>query len=1738
MAEAATVIQLIQFSGAVLGCCYKYISKAKNAPKEIQRVIDEISSLKGILEHLKPFADSQEGERFDLLRSLNGKNGSFQACSGTLNEVEKSLEALIEASTVRRRLQWPLEAKKIDEALQSLTAHKTNFILALAGDSAASNILVENSIGEVKLSLLEIQAREEKNRILDWLKGTDPTSNYHAALKKKEIGTCEWLLRSENFQKFALGDNQSMWIHGIPGAGKTVLSSAAIEYLSSTSSNHGQHIAFYYFDFNDHDKQTAIGCLQSLAFQFYQQLDVTPSEISTLFQNCKGAAPSLPQLVRALACLCSQHSTYFLVIDALDECKQNDEDEQRLLVLEALRDIRASATGTLNIFVASRPEADIAREMADLCNISLDIQAALVDEDIRLHVRSCLEKDVRLKRWPKNVKEEIEEKLTTEANGMFRWVVCQLSELRKCLKLPNIRKTLTNLPKTLDATYARILNNIPPLYEREMKTVLILLAFSARPVTIKEVAEATTINMETKSFTVDERFPDPYDIMEFCSSLVSLSEIPNDPQNGKTHKLKECRPAEQLLQFAHFSVKEYILSDHAKNNVPEIFLLNQNLGNRYIAQISLIYLLDFSQGEEVSRLDFDEFPFLAYASLYWIAHLAFDGWMENDSIETFTVKFFDINSQNNILKYLGLNESHRYTRLRKKESSRPRGRQNSKETSLLPLFYISYVGLRLVFQNLLSNERRSKTIKGVFGAALATAASDNHEDVVELLLMEGADPNSPYCGKLLRPLYAAVDTGNPRVIKKLLDAGATIDISSRYDGSVLHRAIEKGNLDAIQLLIDYGHDLYAPSRFHGPPLSCSLLKNQIEVVALLVHNDVDVNVPAVGYFNPLNLACSHAGLETVHLLLDCGADFTLKLPGCQALHNAAERGEIDMMQLLLDRGADINGPSAATYGTPLKAAIQSHVAIAFDFMISNGADINFKGSRSMYPVDQAIFSGNLVAAEKLIKSNAKFGDEALEQAVDYHSKEYLAKLLLDGGADPNADHERYGTILQFSALRSSPKVVEWLLEAGSDPNDIPSGEYGTALQAATYRGQKETVQILLKHGASPNLRCSGEFGNPLQAAINHGDEDIVHLLLDAGASVTAQGGRLGTPLQAAASRGLLNIVILLISKGAHVNHVICGEYGTALNAALAGNHAEVVKFLLDQNANLNTNSPAQHSTVDNIFVEEFKFPIEVAASTGNTHLVQLLLEGGFQLNSNEEACARALKRASDILDITMLEYLIANGANVKRCGALALTQNTNRHDPNRIEKIRLLLKHGANPSGDSAAERTPLSASIHEKQTEITDILIESSADVNIPDTSYNGSALHEAIDRTAIDLVEKLIHKGADVNIRAGHWGTPLTLAIINGDERLYKLLLENGACVNTDPPYGYYGTPLHAAISKGYDKYKIAYDLLDRGANPHTPGLHQTVLTTACGHGEIGQLDLVEHLISLGVDVNAEDVKRPEQDGGGGSRLWTPLQFAVYHGLENVAQLLLEHGATINPSPPTGSYGNPLQASVQDRGSAVIKYLLEKGANVNAVGGEFGTALQAAAEESSDSIVKLLLDNGADVKLEGGVYGSPLQASARIGKKIHVELFLALGAPVNTNVGKYGNPLAAAAKRANREVAGILLQHGANSNQEGGKYGTPLQAACCSSGSTAKHEEGSIVKLLLENGANVNAEGVGKYGTALQAAAYHSRKYVEILLEHGADPNARGGKFGSALNAARKKGLGRVEKLLLQHGARDEGI
>ncbi|PNP46241.1 hypothetical protein TGAMA5MH_02276 [Trichoderma gamsii] len=229
---------------------------------------------------------------------------------------------------------------------------------------------------------------------------------------------------------------------------------------------------------------------------------------------------------------------------------------------------------------------------------------------------------------------------------------------------------------------------------------------------------------------------------------------------------------------------------------------------------------------------------------------------------------------------------------------------------------------------------------------------------------------------------------------------------------------------------------------------------------------------------------------------------------------------------------------------------------------------------------------------------------------------------------------------------------------------------------------------------------------------------------------------------------------------------------------------------------------------------------------------------------------------------------------------------------------------------------------------------------------------------------------------------------------------------------------------------------------------------------------------------------------------------------------KLLLDNGAEIDQQGDT-DWGTALHVACNKGTAETVRWLLDKGVDVNAECGRFATPLQAAVVEAAGAvwlygdrklegpeIVKLLINRGAQVNQQGGEYGTALQAA-------------------------YANW-----RRGNEELHRLLLEHGADASITGGKYGSVLAAAC---GNKDIHLED--VRLLLDCGADVNADG-GEYGTALIAACTRwwvgdAAAGVQLLLDHGADINAEGGKYGTALAAACKADRSDSVSLLLERGA-----
>ena len=221
--------------------------------------------------------------------------------------------------------------------------------------------------------------------------------------------------------------------------------------------------------------------------------------------------------------------------------------------------------------------------------------------------------------------------------------------------------------------------------------------------------------------------------------------------------------------------------------------------------------------------------------------------------------------------------------------------------------------------------------------------------------------------------------------------------------------------------------------------------------------------------------------------------------------------------------------------TPLYLVKSEHVA---RFLIDSGASVN-------PPVHHSV--------PNLLGHISKDGDAKLIQ------------LLLDSGA--GAEQGDKNSALQTLALGGMVEAMRLLLDNGADVN-AQGGEYGNALQAAACCGNAEAIRLLLDKVADVNAQ-GGKYFNALQAAAYCGNVEAIRLLLDKGADVNAQGGKYGNTLQAAAYSGNAEAIRLLLDKGADVN-AQGGEYGNALHAATSRHHSKARQLLLDRGADANT----------------------------------------------------------------------------------------------------------------------------------------------------------------------------------------------------------------------------------------------------------------------------------------------------------------------------------------------------------------------------------------------------------------------------------------------------------------------------------------------------------------------------------------------------------------------------------------
>ena len=422
----ASIITVIQVTARVVSICYDYQTGIRHYPKDIFRITHELQSLRNVLERLADLAQSEDdltSAALPTLDSLNNSGGPLEICEGELRQLEARLApARGRFKQVGRAIVWPFVEKDVQKTLSILARQRGLFQLALTADQTTLTLAIKTATSRTEEDLKALiqcfrsMALDERNeQILQWLAAPDPSSNHNKACQSKQQGTGRWFIESANYINWKTQQSSFLWLHGIPGCGKTVLCSTVVEDIASRCQVGSRKIlAYYYFDFNESKKQTCEGLLRSLATQLFGQTAGASGTVEALFSDCGEGQrePTQKSLIQALKQLSEPLEETYFVFDALDECVEIP------AVISFLEETRGWHNHNLHILITSRKEVAIEKGFRSLTTDQIQVQSFLVDADIRLLVRECLRSDPELRRWSESIKAEIEKTLYEGSKGM------------------------------------------------------------------------------------------------------------------------------------------------------------------------------------------------------------------------------------------------------------------------------------------------------------------------------------------------------------------------------------------------------------------------------------------------------------------------------------------------------------------------------------------------------------------------------------------------------------------------------------------------------------------------------------------------------------------------------------------------------------------------------------------------------------------------------------------------------------------------------------------------------------------------------------------------------------------------------------------------------------------------------------------------------------------------------------------------------------------------------------------------------------------------------------------------------------------------------------------------------------------------------------------------------------------------------------------------------------------------
>ncbi|KAM0421202.1 hypothetical protein ACHAPT_010922 [Fusarium lateritium] len=894
-------------------------------------------------------------------------------------------------------------------------------------------------------------------QLRDWLQPTDylaDSGEFRRHLSSQAPGTGLWICKTGEYKRWHDSpDHGSLWIKGVPGAGKSVMAASLVQHLRTTEDC---PVLFFFFRnivaANFSPRALIQDWLaQILPYSPRLQFALQPRLQTSLAETSDGDLVQL--FLDGVSCV----PKLYCVGDALDEMTTENRS-----FLDRLNGLATYRPHSLKLLMTSRPKQYLQSALRDSSIVHISLQQRLVDADIVSYLNH------RFDRAPKSdsqrhIKQQVMDMVARRSEGLFLYAKLTMDQVEAAFLSENpvdMAALEESLPVGLEQTYSSMLAKQRQEIGIDMDLQVLVLeavTHASRPLRLNELAGFM------KCVYPHVGAPAGFKalIASCCGPLLEILE-------------------DETLQVIHHSFTEFLRGDTRsmpKGDVSDDFpVIDSDKAHKRMAVDCLRYLQSGSlllEGERSDRSGGD--PSVTFRAPMHRIGLDYRGWGEQqDSFEyrearllhpflsyavenwSYHASRYDVQDQelfNAVLDFMkpGSLTFRRWLVIRWGSTTKSR---ESAEGMPTALHIAAFAGLSELGLRLLEQGSSVSAVDAQERTPLHWAAANGHAKVASLLVQHGSDPNA-VDGRGLKPIHLAARRNHASVVTLLLEAGVEPDTTKTKEnhggplpgGATITKgecailyASQGGHTETVIAMIPF----CKPKTLEQLLCECCRPGRTDAVLAILDKSDVSANAMYCGA-TALYFACDSASEKCVEALISRGADVCKRseykprrsrqggswqaLPMQTPLHRLVHKwhGKTDsacraIFPMLVEAGADLEQLDGRGNTALLIAAQASTQCLQFSLhapalraLLEAGADVNKKDSS---------------------------GNTALHLAVRYQSSLQVVRLLIEHGSDPNQRGSGGQTLLQ-SAMHQSrmpnteesiETIVAYLLENGADPN--------------------------------------------------------------------------------------------------------------------------------------------------------------------------------------------------------------------------------------------------------------------------------------------------------------------------------------------------------------------------------------------------------------------------------------------------------------------------------------------------------------------------------------------------------------------------------------------------------------------------------------------------------------------------------------------------------------------------------